>query len=253
MRITVLGGSGAWPVAGGACGGYLVRWADYRLLIDPGYSSFGQLLGHTRAEDIDAVLVSHGHPDHCADINPLLRARTLSANPPEPLRIAAPHGSLDALLALDEPGFLADSYRLAEFTPGDTVRLGPFQILSCAVPHSVPSAGFRLSAGGRHLAYTGDRGPDPQMVDLAAGADVLLAEATFPEEVPARYRGSLSSARDAAVEATDAGVGHLVLTHLWPGTTHTRAYEAAAPFFRGPISVAQPTMEIDLGSMELAD
>ncbi|QVQ54415.1 MBL fold metallo-hydrolase [Spiractinospora alimapuensis] len=252
MRITVLGGSGAWPVAGGACGGYLVRWADYRLLIDPGFGSLGHLLGHTRAEDVDAVLVSHGHPDHCADINPLLRARTLSTSPPDRLTVAAPHGALDAILALDEPGFLDDSHRLAEFTPGDAFRLGPFQIQSVALPHSVDNAGFRISAGGRHLAYTGDRGPDPRMVDLASGADVLLAEATFPEEVPARHRGNLSSARDAAVEATSAGVGHLVLTHLWPGTAHRRAYEAAVPYFRGPISVAQPTMELDLGSADHA-
>lgn len=246
MKLTVLGGTGAWPVAGGACAGYLLRCGDYRLLLDPGYGTFAQLLGHTRAEDIDAVLVSHGHPDHCADINPLLRARILSSVPPERLTIAAPNRAVDAVLALDEPGFLDESYRLVEFTPGDPLRLGPFEIETGPLTHSVPNAGFRISVGGRSLAYTGDRGPDPRMVELAAGADVLLAEATFPDEVPARHRGSLSSARDAAIEAAKAGVGHLVLTHLWPGTPHTRAHDAAAPYFTGPISVAHPTMEIDL-------
>src|SRR5882724_7923726 len=77
VKITVLGGCGAWPAAGQACSGYLVEHGGFRLVIDPGYATVPRLLELVPAAAVDAVLVSHGHPDHCADLNPLLRARTM--------------------------------------------------------------------------------------------------------------------------------------------------------------------------------
>src|SRR5262245_44119743 len=70
MRMTVLGGCGAWPAADRACSGYLVEEDGFRLLVDPGYATLPRLLRHIGADDVDAVFVSHGHPDHCADLNP---------------------------------------------------------------------------------------------------------------------------------------------------------------------------------------
>ena len=70
MRLTVLGGSGGFPAAGGACSGYLIEHDGFRLLVDPGYAIVPRLLEIVPAEAIDAVVVSHGHPDHVADLNP---------------------------------------------------------------------------------------------------------------------------------------------------------------------------------------
>src|ERR1700733_5782403 len=99
MRLTVLGGCGAWPAAGQACSGYVVEHDGFRLLIDPGYATMPRLL-----HEVDAVYVSHGHPDHCADLNPLLRARALRDDPPAALPVYALPGAVDAVLALDHPG-----------------------------------------------------------------------------------------------------------------------------------------------------
>jgi ribonuclease BN (tRNA processing enzyme) len=79
MRLTTLGGCGAWPAAGQACSGYLLEYDGFVLLVDPGYATVPRLLEHVDAGEIDAVLVSHEHPDHCADLNPLLRARRTRA------------------------------------------------------------------------------------------------------------------------------------------------------------------------------
>jgi hypothetical protein len=59
MRITVIGGCGAWPAAGQACSGYLVEQDSFLLLVDPGYATLPRLLEVAAAERIDAVLVSH--------------------------------------------------------------------------------------------------------------------------------------------------------------------------------------------------
>ncbi|HEY0700366.1 MAG TPA: MBL fold metallo-hydrolase [Micromonospora sp.] len=246
MRLTVLGGTGAWPGADQACSGYLVEHDGFRLLLDPGYATLPRLARYAPAERIDAVYVSHGHPDHCADLNPLLRARTLGDEPPAPLPVYAPPGALDVVLALDRPGMLDGGYQLREFVPGASFEIGPFRGDTRLLPHWVPNAGVRLAAGSRVLAYTGDTGPDPGVVELARGADLLLADATYPDEVPEDSRRYLTDAGQAGRQATLADVGHLLLTHLWPGTDPERARSAAAGTYAGRLDVATADLVVDL-------
>ena len=246
MRLSVLGGWGAFPPSGGACSGYVLDHDGFTVVLDPGYATFPRLLGLVDAGAVDAVLVTHGHPDHCADLNPLLRARVLADLPSPPLPLHAPPGALGPVLALDVPRMLAGSYVLHEFAPGESFELGPFEVTTVELPHFVLDAGLRLSVGGRAIAYTGDCGPSRHVVELARDADLLLAEATFAEAVPARQAGGLSTALDVAGEAAAAGVGHLVLTHLWPGTDPDAARNAAAPAFPGRISVASEGLAIEV-------
>lgn len=247
MRLTVLGGCGAWPTAVRACSGYLVEHDGFRLLVDPGYATFPRLLDHIGPERVDAVLVSHGHPDHCADLNPLLRARALGEDPPPALPLHAPRGALDAVLALDKGSMLGAAYTLHAFRPGERFGVGPFTVDTLALPHFVPNAGLRLSAGGTVLAYTGDTGPSHEVARLARGADLFLSEATFPYEVPdpgdAPY---LLTAHGAGQYAARAGAGRLLLTHLWPGTDEGVALGAAGKTYDGPVAVATTGLVVDL-------
>jgi ribonuclease BN (tRNA processing enzyme) len=246
VQLTVLGGCGAWPAAGQACSGYLIEHEEFRLLVDPGYGSVLKLLETTAARDVDAVVVTHGHPDHCADLNPLLRARALGDRGVVPLPVFALPAALDAVLALDEPSMLQDSYALHVFDPEEGFDVGPFRVASRLLPHFVPNAGLRLTAGERTLVYTGDSGPSPDVVDLAAGADLLLAEATYVDQVPERHIGNLTSAREAAAQAARAGVPRLLLTHLWPGTDPRSSANAAAASFSGWVDVARPGTVVEI-------
>jgi ribonuclease BN (tRNA processing enzyme) len=240
VLLTIFGGSGASPAP--ACSGYLVEERGFRLLIDPGYATVPAL---PAPAEVDAVLVSHGHPDHCADLNPLLRARALGDEPPPALPVHSLPHALDAVLALDGD-MLAGSYVTHDFAAGATFDIGPFTVDTWALPHFVPNAGLRLTAGGRTLAYTGDTGPSADIVTLARDADVLLAEATCPEHLrSARDARFLSTARQAGQYASAAGVGRLVLTHLWPGTDPAAAITAAADY-PGRIAVAVPGLTVDV-------
>lgn len=240
MRLTVLGGCGAWPTADQGCSGYLVEHDGFRLLLDPGYATFPRLLELCGPTDVDAVLVSHGHPDHCADLNPLLRARALGAVHASALPVYAPHGALDAVLALDRPGMLAGAFALHDFDPGDRFEAGLFRVETRLLPHHVPNAGMRLTAGGTVLAYTGDTGPSPDLVPLARNAEVFLSEATYVDRVPTEDAPYLMSARLSGEYAARAGAGRLLLTHLWPGTDAAAARGAAEAAFTGPVDVALP-------------
>lgn len=214
--------------------------------MDPGYGTLPKLLEITPARNIGAVVVSHGHPDHCADVNPLLRARALDDRVVPRLPLFALANSLDAVLALDEPPMLQDAYAVHAFDPGDGFDLGPFHVESRLLPHFVPNAGFRITAGKAALVYSGDCGPSSDLVDLAAGADLLLAEATYLDQVPERYIGNLTTASEAGAQAARAGVRRLLLTHLWPGTDARLSADAAAVSFRAWIDVARPGTVVEI-------
>lgn len=142
---------------------------------------------------------------------------------------------------------LAGALALRELSPGRDLGIGPFHASKRLLPHWVPNAGVRLSAAGQVLSYTGDSGPSPELAALARDSDLFLAEATYPDQVPDSSRGYLSSARQAARQAADAGARRLMLTHLWPGTDPAAAQAAAASCYDGEISVAVAGSLLDLG------
>jgi ribonuclease BN (tRNA processing enzyme) len=248
MRLTVLGGCGAWPGAGQACSGYLVEHDGFRLLVDPGYAVVPRLLERIDAADVDAVLISHGHPDHCADLHPLLRARALTDAAAPALPVWALPGAVDRVLALDRPGMLEGASAVHDLAAGEPVGIGPFRLDTWPLPHSLPNLGLRLTTGaGQVIAYTGDSGPSPFLVDLARGADLFVAEASFPERVPEASAKTLSSAAQAGETAAGAGARRLMLTHLLPGTDPGRARDAARRAYGGDLTVATGGVVVDLG------
>jgi ribonuclease BN (tRNA processing enzyme) len=246
VRLTVLGGCGAWPAAGQACSGYLVEHEGFRLVVDLGFATVPRLLESVTACQIDAVFITHGHPDHCADLNPLLRARALRDDPPAPLPVYALPGALDAVLMLDRPGMLDRAYVLNEFVAGDHFEIGPFGARTKLLPHWVPNAGVRLTAGDRVLAYTGDTGPSSDVVDLARNADLLLAEASYADQVPEDSQLYLSSASQAGGQAAEASAERLVLTHLLPDQDAVSAVTAAGDRYDGDVVVATSGLVLDL-------
>jgi len=244
VRLTVLGGGGGIPEPGGACSGYLVEHEGFHLLLDPGYATYPRLIEHVSADDLGAVLVSHGHPDHCADLNPLLRARVFGDRPKDTLPVCALPGALDAILAIEPGGWLKPVTDLRTFEAGERFEVGPFEVATFGLPHYVPNAGFRLSAGGRTVAYTGDTGPTDDLLTLARDADLFLGEATHPRR---EEKGLLHLNAHAVGEyATRAGVRHLVLTHLWPGTPPEDALEAARETYGGRLDVARPGLVLEI-------
>jgi ribonuclease BN (tRNA processing enzyme) len=96
------------------------------------------------------------------------------------------------------------------------------------------------------LAYTGDTGPCKELVDLARDADLFLAEASYPDQVPAESARYLSSARQAGEHASRAGVRSLMLTHLFPGTPSALALEAAGGTYGGDVAVARGDLTVRL-------
>ncbi|ONI77373.1 MBL fold metallo-hydrolase [Actinosynnema sp. ALI-1.44] len=238
MRITVLGSCGAWPEPGRACSGFLVEHDGFRLVLDMGFGVASRLFEVCPASSVDAVAVTHEHPDHCVDLNALLRARYYADAPRIPLYCTP--GVVRRLSVVEPRPPLSDAFDIFDL-PG-AYRVGPFELTGIALPHHVPNSGIRLVTRDTVLAYTGDTGPVPALVELARDADVFISEATLTE--PQDEPRTLMSAREAGEVAARAGAKRLLLTHFWPGSDRAAAVERAAAVFSGDIAAASEGMEL---------
>ena len=166
-RLVVLGSCGAWPEAGRACSGFLVEHDGFRVVLDLGYGTLPPLLaqlGSTTAAGLDAVVVTHDHPDHVVDLHGLLRARLYDGGRLPRISLSAPEAVLERIAWLEDAE-RAVAERVFEWRPlpAHAYDLGPFRLESWALPHYVPNAGVRLSAPAFTVAYTGDTGPSPAL------------------------------------------------------------------------------------------
>lgn len=252
--LTVLGSSAAYPTPAHSCSGFLIEWDGYRIVLDLGYGTLPRLLAHLPEADLDAVVISHEHPDHCIDLHGLFRIRRYGPRSSTRLPVFCPHGVIDRLRGLepDVPDVdMADEFDFHEIPAAH--RLGPFLLSCIELPHFVPNVGVRLSTADAVIAYTGDTGPDPGLAELGADADMFIVDATGrPGEFGASQR-NLLSASEAGRWATRAGAKRLMLTHFWPGNDRQAAAEEAGASFSGEILVAAEGLEIPLASRKGRD
>lgn len=250
MEITVLGTSAAWPGPGRAAAGFLVRHEDTAVVLDLGTGTLANIQLHVPHEQLDAVLVTHEHLDHCLDLLPLTVARVFHPEPLRPLPFVAPAGVFERLAAVERDQHRKEMYGLfevRELGAGDAFEVGPLRITTGALPHLVPNLGFRIEAAGVALAYTGDTGPSEEIEALAKGVDLLVSEASWEDERGILVEGHLT-ARQAAEHAAAAEAGTVLLTHFWNTVDRDRAREHAAAAFDGEVAVADEGMKVRVGS-----
>ncbi|WP_410668622.1 MBL fold metallo-hydrolase [Amycolatopsis sp. cmx-4-68] len=246
-RLTVLGSCGAWPEPGRACAGFLLSHKGFRVVLDLGYGAASRLFAHCPDRLPDAVVVTHEHPDHCADVSALGRAWHYTVQAGEPTRrlpLYCTPGTVRRLEAMEprpHPTELFDVHDLG--APAD---LGPFRLTTHLLPHHQPNFGVRLSAPGLTVAYTGDTGPSPLLADLGRDADLLISDATLRTPPPEGQPRYLMTAAEAGHWAARAGARRLLLTHFWPGTDRTEAAAEAATRFGGEVLVAKEDLTIPL-------
>jgi ribonuclease BN (tRNA processing enzyme) len=245
-RLRVLGGCGGWPEAGRAASGFLVEWDGFRLVLDLGYATLPRLLTHCAAENVDAVVITHEHADHCVDAHGFYRARLNCERDLPPIPLYCPPGVAARLAGLDPRADFGQVFEIHEM-PGKH-HAQPFSITGFALPHHVPNAGVRLETGAMTLAYTGDSGPDPALAALGEDADLFIVEATMQGAPPAATAGPQYdlTAGEAGAWAARAGARRLMLTHFWPGSDRAVSAAEAASAFGGDVLTAEEDLVIPL-------
>ncbi|HEY7278587.1 MAG TPA: MBL fold metallo-hydrolase [Trebonia sp.] len=244
-QVTVLGSCGAFPEPGRACSGFAVDWDGFRLVLDLGYATLPRLLAHWPDGALDAVAITHEHPDHCIDLHGLFRMRFYGTPARPRLPLYCPPGVLDRLAGL-EPDVDLTAVFDPHPLPG-SYRAGPFELTGVPLPHFVPNAGIRLQAGGIALAYTGDTGPDPALAELGRDADLFIVEATDRDGETQRPVRNLMTSAEAGRLARQAGARRLMVTHFWPGNDRAAATAAASAEFGRDVLTAEEGRTVALG------
>jgi ribonuclease BN (tRNA processing enzyme) len=215
----------------------------WSVVLDLGNGALGPLQGHVDLADLDAVFISHLHPDHCVDVCGLYVTRKYRPSGPVPgqLPIHAPTGAEDRFALMYhglERGGMTNEFTVHELGDGKVTRVGPLTVTAYRVNHPVEAYGFRVEADGAVLAYTGDTDSCDALTPLLTGADLALVDSAFVDgrdEAPGIHLSG-SRAAQAAVDA--GGVRRLMLTHIPPWNDRELCRQQAASVWSGPLDVA---------------
>jgi ribonuclease BN (tRNA processing enzyme) len=245
VRLTIIGSSGSYPGPDSAASCYLVEQEHdgrvFRLLLDLGSGALGALQRHVDLDQVDAVLLSHLHADHCLDLCGYYVVRKYAAGAQLPrIPVYGPQGTADRMARAYDlepwPG-MHEQFDFHTF-PDRGFSVGPFVVRTTRVAHPVPAYAIRLEVGGAALVYSGDTGVCHALVDISEGADLMLCEASFVE-APDNPPDLHLTGRQAGEHADRAGVRRLVLTHIPPHIDGKQVLREAEASFAGPLELAR--------------
>lgn len=242
LQLDVLGAGPAYTDRPGAVGAaYLLRAGSTAIVFDLGQGAFPRLAGQLEPSTLDAVFVSHLHPDHFIDLVALRHYLRWQFRPARHVRVIAPAGLEQRLDALhDEPGFTAASLDVQAIELG-VIDIGTLRVEAARVTHTADSHAFRVSGvqGGRGLIYSGDCGRADDLAVLMREGDVLLTEVSFGPGPVARDALHLDGPAVGALAAR-TGAGRVLLTHLQMGFDQAATAASVAAAYRGPIDFVEP-------------
>ena len=240
MQLDVLGSSGTAPTKDNPASGYLLRQAGTTIWMDAGPGTYMALLQLIDPAEVDAVILSHMHADHCSDLFALFHGLKYVRGASASVPVVGPDGSTERLRGFVQGGpdhALFETFAVHEARPGETLRFGDFVVTPQAAHHSVPAFAYRVEAGGGALGYTGDTGPSQMVVEHFSGAHTVMAEASlaagnsYPFHMTGRQAGEL---------AAQVAAERLVLTHIPESIDAGDSAADAADIFRGELSLARP-------------
>jgi ribonuclease BN (tRNA processing enzyme) len=239
LSVTVLGCSGSYPGPGGACSGYLLDDGSTRVWVDAGSGTLANLQRHIGVDELDAVVLSHEHPDHWSDLEGWRIVWQYRLKRETSFPVYAPAGLRGHTYDPSSPAFAWH-----DVTSGDTATVGTMDFTFSRTDHEPETLAMRVDAGGRSLGYSADTGPAWSLEALGPGLDLALCEATMTTE----EEGTLQhlSARQAGSTARAAGAGRLVLTHLWSTVVPERSRDEGSVAFGRPVDVATVGARYDI-------
>jgi ribonuclease BN (tRNA processing enzyme) len=278
-RLILLGtGGGPRPRRETSGSAQVIIAGDRLYVVDCGDGVARQLmLAGASLATLRHVFITHHHSDHNADYGNLLllsweaglQQRVDTWGPPPIARITSlflemSAYDIDTRIADEGRTSLIPLIHVHELTdPGVVMQDDAVKVTSALVDHPPvkPAFAYRFDAADRSIVISGDTTRSANLIKLAAGADVLVHEAIYPEAIDRMVArvpnastlrnhllASHTTAEDCGRIAAEAGVKTLVLSHLAPSdatmVTNTMWADAARLHFKGTIIVGRDLMEI---------
>ncbi len=239
LAVTVLGYSGSYAAAGGACTGYLMQSPGANVWLDAGPGTLANLQEICSLKELDAVVITHAHPDHWLELPVVANAiRWYERRVRLPVYSNAHMaGQARALIGADID--IAFDWRVIE--AHEQIVVGDQTWTFVVTEHYVPTFATRTDCAGESIVFTSDTGPNFSLepfIERSGPIDLALIESTFLER--AEHPEALHLSADEAGElAARAGVSRIVLTHQAPLEDREAHRAKAATRFAGDILLAE--------------
>jgi ribonuclease BN (tRNA processing enzyme) len=243
LSVTVLGSSGTYAGPGNACSGFLVRSGTTAVLMDAGPGTFANLQQHMDPADLDAVVISHSHPDHWLDL-PVMRNALKYVLDVHGVDLYSTAETLSLAEALSAGG-LGPNLRPHCIDERSRVTIGDLGFRFSRTDHPVETLGIRIDHDGRSLGYTADTGPGWSLAELGRDLDVGLSEATFLDGEGHGTPVHLSAGQAGRL-AREAGVRRLVISHVLPTGSVAEAAAQASEAYGAAVGVAEVNQSFDV-------
>jgi ribonuclease BN (tRNA processing enzyme) len=234
LTLTILGCDGTYAGPGGACSGYLLQSGTTSVWIDTGPGTLGALQEHVPLVELDAIVVTHEHPDHCMEL-PVVRNALRFGLEVEGMRVITTGGVRELIDGIT--GGAAPTFDWEVVSDGDAVTVGDIGFAFARTDHPVETLAVRAEHAERVLVYTADTGSRFSLHPFGAPVHLAICEATLP---PSEVGGVHLTGAEAGSLAREAGAEQLMLTHLIPGTDPALRRSEAEVTYDGPVSLAAP-------------
>ena len=217
FEIVVFGSSGSYASADNPCSGYLVRTEGACVLLDCGPGTLGPLQREIDLNELDAVVISHCHPDHWLEL-PVMRNVFKYFVQRSGISVfgTAETRRMDEAVTVhgSEP---ADPFEWHTIDSSSVVSIGDQTWTFSRTDHPVETLATRVETDGCSVGYTSDTGPDWKISELGRDLDLVFCDASHLSHLEDHGIPHLS-AREAGEYAREAGAARLVVTHIVPGS-----------------------------------
>ncbi len=251
LQVTILGSGTIIPTPRRRATSLAVGVGDEWYLFDCGPGTLDGLEESGLCfRDLKHVFLTHFHPDHTLGVGHLLAALRIdeSSGGQGGLTFYGPGGLTDfierwhALYHATLPK--AAHPTLVEVDGGEVYSGGGVRVRAAGVDHDGRAAlAYRFDAEDASIVYTGDTAYTEILVELAREVALLIAECSVPDDRP--MAGHMTPSAVGALAAR-CGAARVVLVHLYPVFDGQDPAEAVKRVYRGPVTVAEDGMKINL-------
>lgn len=212
MKITVLGYYGGYPFNGDGTSSYLVQTETFNLLLDCGSGALIELENHLDPLQLDAVILTHYHADHIADVGVLQHYWQLAkGNKKKPILPIYGH-------SLDQQNFerlnWPNATKACAYQVGQKLDLGPLSITFFEVKHPVKTFAMRImnSMTKENFVFTGDTTTIDGLAEFSKDTDLLITDTNFLDK-PDGPKWHLTASESGEL-AKNANTKLLMMSHL---------------------------------------
>lgn len=252
LRVTFLGTGVALPQADRGPSATLLRAGTTSVLVDAGSGTLQKLQrAGVDLLDLDALILTHDHLDHFADVLPLLFAFHIPFyQRTTPLEIYGTEETLARIRAVQSvfgdwltPNDGAIRWRA--ISRDERFTIGAFTIDTGTVVHSDASVGLRFTdvESGAVVAIPGDTGPTQTLLPLLRDADLAIMECSVPDEFAMETHLNPTAVADIA---NDAGSVAIALVHRYPLVQNLDLVALIAETYSGSIFLPDDGATLEL-------